>query len=354
MAEEKNPASVNTPAKAVAEAKRRAVADRDQRLAAGKGAGSQILAPADIGGKYDSGRQLETTLGGVRRAVTNDDLTRYAASVKRLGSKFRGGITAREVINLATPDRRQRASSQIHHAVPLESRGARLHVTTNAAPGSKALRHHIHLEFLDMSAATASPKPVTALAKLVAEGGLKFDCDCPDHRYRYRFITTAGGFNAGRPETGYPKLTNPELTGVACKHALRVMQSLTRPSALHRKIAQMIEHERERLESGDKAKAVRVTKAEAEAIAKDQAKEIGWKRSAVESTAERNTRLAQQRAMKAASAAPAARGGGSPHSTVTQAQKAAMVLDLKKRVGKMLAAGIITQKQATAMLKNVP
>lgn len=42
----------------------------------------------------------------------------------------------------------------------------------------------------------------------------------------FRYIATAGNFHAGRPEHGYPKIRNPQLIGVACKHVVRVMGEL--------------------------------------------------------------------------------------------------------------------------------
>ena len=58
------------------------------------------------------------------------------------------------------------------------------------------------------------------------KGGRKFDCSCDRHRYFLRYVATIGGFNAGRDETGFPKIRNPGLKGVACKHVLRVMAEL--------------------------------------------------------------------------------------------------------------------------------
>ena len=55
---------------------------------------------------------------------------------------------------------------------------------------------------------------------------LAFDCDCGRHRYWFRYISTIGNFNSGRKELGFPKVRNPNLKGVACKHVLRVMSEV--------------------------------------------------------------------------------------------------------------------------------
>ena len=62
---------------------------------------------------------------------------------------------------------------------------------------------------------------------LLNYGKLKFECDCGRHDYWYRYIATIGKYNYGIDESRYPSTRNPNVTGVACKHALRVMKHVT-------------------------------------------------------------------------------------------------------------------------------
>ena len=329
--------TVNTPAQAVAEARRRATEELKQR----KGA-TTILTPEDVRGEYDAGRLLMTTLGGAPRVLTNDDLRQFAHQAKQLGKRFTGGITARQVIDLSLADRRSRANEQIRFAVPMEFKGGRLHLVTNAGPGSNSLRHHVHVEFLNYNAAVASPAKLADLAKMLAGGPLRFDCDCGDHRFRFRYIATAGKYNAGRAETGFPKITNPTLKGVACKHVIRVMHSLSQP-ILKKKIEEMILAGR-----GDlTAKTRRVTKKEAEQIAQEQAKKAHWQRSQVETTAERKARLAQAKAMKTVAER------GAAQKPAGEAQKKAARAEFAAQLAKMVKLGLVTQDAADQMLKKV-
>ena len=70
---------------------------------------------------------------------------------------------------------------------------------------------------------------VVDVKKAVIDGKINFDCDCGRHRYWYRYLATVGKYNFGIDENRYPSTRNPKLTGVACKHALRVMKHLMSP-----------------------------------------------------------------------------------------------------------------------------
>ena len=326
----------SNPREVIVEAKRRQRAELEQRLASGV-----ILSPEDIGGGYSAGRALQTVLNGQRRTITSDDLKRFAKLTKDLGKKFAGGITAKQLIELAQPDRRERANTQIHYAVPMEIRGPRLHFTTNAAPGSRAARHNVWVEFLGLSAASASSAKVETLAKKMAAENIKVDCDCEDWRYVFRYVATVGNFNAGRPETGFPKLRNPQLDGVACKHVLRTVHLLAAPVA-QRKLAQMIELARGTLK---KDAVQRVLKKDAEAMAIEQAARKDWKRSRIETAAERKERLAAGRAVRIAASSPAAKA---VPPSASEAERRALVESAKVHIEPLVEMGLMSRAEADA------
>jgi len=243
-----------------AEAKRRFDTDRREREAAGKAPRSIILNPSDVRGQYDASRVLTTTLGGARRLLTHEDLAAFRRNMTLARQNFQGysGITARQVIDLASSGPLLtklgdigdlgRAREQIKMAAPVAAtipaasrHSLDVRFLTDAGPDSKVARHtvivrlHGYGEQLRVLAA-APLDPVDArterartpkqAADALRRGYLAFDCDCERHRYFFRYVATIGGFNAGRDETGYPKVRNPGLKGVACKHVLRVMAEL--------------------------------------------------------------------------------------------------------------------------------
>jgi hypothetical protein len=187
-----------------------------------------ILAPDDVAGAYDAARVLLTTLGGQVRPITRDDLLAFQASAQQLGKRFKGGITAKQVIDLSMPIARQRTQRQIHTAFPVTAKGGRILFQTNAGPDSKHRHHTVTVEFLNFDACVASPVAAKSIVPQLLKGAIKIDCDCEDWRYRLRYMATKGKYAAGPWfETGFPKITNPLLHGVGCKHVLRVCVLIT-------------------------------------------------------------------------------------------------------------------------------
>lgn len=182
-----------------------------------------ILSPDDVKGQYDSSRALETTLGGIKRQITANDLEAFRKNIETVRKAYKQGITADQVLNMSLDIDLERAKTQIFTALPTRYKGNVLHFMTNASKESDVKQHYVTVKFLDLVAIATTPIPLLTATKQVARGYLAFDCDCGRHTFWYRYISTIGGFNAGRAETGFPKIRNPNLHGVACKHVLKVM-----------------------------------------------------------------------------------------------------------------------------------
>jgi len=304
---------------------------------------SRILNPNEVSGEYDAGRLLSTTLGGIERMLTIEDLHTFRKNVKALGKKFKGGITAKSVIDMSLKVDRDRSNKEITMAVPVQLYAGRVHFMTNAGPKSDVTRHHVHIELLNYSAAISSPAKPAELVKMMATGPLKLDCDCGRHTFWYRFIATSGNFNAGRPENGFPKIRNPNLAGVACKHVLRVMQQLSSPG-VRKQLEKMVESGRK----GVTPTRTVVSKAEAKALADQQAAQTGWKRNQVESNAERQARLAQQRGVQTVVQRSMVKAKAIAPKMVDAAKKKFIA-----QAQKLAAMGVLTAKQLAAMLAKL-
>lgn len=279
------------------EVKRLRDADAEQRAQA-----RTILDPLDVAGEYDAARLLKTTLGGQVRPITLDDLKHFSYLANRLGKRFKGGITARGVIDASLPADRERSNAQIRTAVVVKAQAGMLHFVTNAGPGSDVVRHHVHVEFPAFKAFSASPQDPRKLARPLLDGPLKFDCDCGRHRYWFRFIATKGGFAAGRPEVGYPKIRNPKLVGVACKHVLRVMAALLKDGNVTARAITMLAAAQK-----NDTKALVTTAAEARAQAEQQLKRGHFAVNRAETTKEIAARRASTPAGRARAILAAAR-----------------------------------------------
>lgn len=313
-----------------------------EQTAQRQAAASRILGPDDVAGDYDAGRLLSTTLGGQLRAVTADDLVRFKRTAEALGKRFVGGITAKSVIDHSFPIDRERANREIRVAVPVQRMGNDVHFITNAGPRSDVTRHHVHVQFLALDVAIASPSKAADMVKTVIGGKIRMQCDCDRWRFLYRYMATVGRYNAGRPETGFPKITNPTLGGVACKHVLRVMNQLSAP-VVRSFIEKMIMAGRR--EVAPKLNTM-TKKAQAEMAALQQ-KQAHHLRNTVESSLEKRTRLAQQRKVREIAERNRQAIPKDPRKLAAARRK------FEESVRLMVQMGGITQKQGAALLAKV-
>lgn len=273
----------------VGQSKDLAAADAKQRRDAEKHPQSIILGKRDIQGEYDAKRVLYTTLGGAPREITRDDLATFRHNMQEVQNRLSSrGITARQVLELAAGnplknvdnrDDLELAKRQIRMAVPASATNSDVRFVTNAGPASKDVRHHVLVRFLgfadvalEMMATPTSGEKKKAItpkqaANKLRKGSLAFDCDCGRHRYFLRYISTIGGFNAGRAEHGYPKIRNPGLKGVACKHVLRVMAEVESSNLVWNFLTR---HMEKVLQSADNRAHHQHTQVNAEAMAAKQ------------------------------------------------------------------------------------
>ena len=215
---------------------------------------AKILSADDMGGLYDPKRGLFTTIDGKPRMLTFDDILAFKAAVKDIkrlhgqnSPQAAGGILVKKVIDLSAPQDRERANKEIHMAVPMSNRGGVVHFQTNSGPNSNVARHTVMVQFLSYDTALASGDTSANAAKLLARGKVKYDCDCEKHTFWFRYIATIGNFNYGRAEDGFPRVRNPKLFGIACKHVIKVMGTLGHAGTFNNFARRMIEHGRKTL-----------------------------------------------------------------------------------------------------------
>ena len=204
----------------------------------------KLLRASDIerGANYDAGQVLKMTYGSRIIEFTAQDLQAFRDNIefiqKQFGSDSKtkgyiGGITAKQVIDMSRQEDINRANQQIHLAVPLSIKNGVVHFLTNASAGSNVTNHHVEVEFLGFVQVAASTNITPKQTKDALNfGRLKYECDCGRFKYWYRYIATVGKFSYGRNELVYPKIRNPDVSGVACKHVIRVMDYIRSPSGV--------------------------------------------------------------------------------------------------------------------------
>ncbi|RLL18999.1 hypothetical protein [Acinetobacter chengduensis] len=186
-----------------------------------------FLRPNDIDGEYDFKRMLKTTLGGLElRNITLQDLEAFGSNIETIGTLYKGGITIPQVISLSRQDDIDRANREILSVAPKFRRAGTVTFLTNSGPRSKDPFHVVNIEFMAYDSVVLQPvkERASTIKNRLSNGKVRIECDCGRFRYWYRYIATLGNYVHGRRETGFPKEKNPDLTGIACKHILRVAQ----------------------------------------------------------------------------------------------------------------------------------
>lgn len=341
----KRPEFITSAAKAGKQARQALEFDLSRRLKDSE----RILSADDLSGLYDPKRQLFTTVDGFPRVITFQDLQNFRAAVEDLkgrarSKKFLGGIKPQQVVDLSWAEDRARAKDEITMAVPVSHRAGVIHFQTNSGPKSKTIRHHVYVELLNYQAAIASPADPAKIAKELLTGNVRFDCDCERHTFWFRYMASIGGYAYGRQETGFPKIRNPKLRGVACKHVLKVMSMLVQSPNIRQYGAKMIAQARETLDNRKETLKVK----DMEDLAKSLKKE-SWRQRQVVSTeekrAKRNTpeALARQKQREIEKAAK-------KEKARMERDRNAAIKAIELNAKKLLELGVINQQQVDAML----
>lgn len=239
---------------------------------------------------------LKTTLGtayskqGLLRNITHEDLIEFDRKINALQGKYQGGIKPSFVINASLPIDRQRASKEIPWSHPISSRylpnrkSLVVSFTTAASGKNQESKHYVNVEFTQFKEIIThrlmlepNKEQATADIKALQDSLIKFDCSCGRHTYWYRYIASTGKFAyvgsnpIGREEIGFPKIRNPQLKGLACKHVLRTMQTILKERSFQQFMLKAIMKHYKNLDT-TKAITTQTTKREMEASIKRQHK----------------------------------------------------------------------------------
>jgi hypothetical protein len=319
-----------------------------------------LLSPDEVAGEYYLDRGLMTTLGGAIRPITYDDLKQFqynVAQVRRDAAKRKmlGGIRAKQVIDKSWSDDRKRAQAQIHLANPThykamtegggQSTSLVVHFITNSGPESEYTHHNVNVQFLDFGAIVASPAPAKKMAKQMTEGRLKFECSCNRFKFWLRYLNTQLETVYGRTEAHFPKIRNPTLGGIACKHALRVMQTIQSSPTFNTYAANVIQKFRDDI--GHTAHVERI--ADQRKFETERRKEDSRKRR-IQSTEEKRLRRQSQPAYARQQARERARAVEKEKARITKSASAARVA-IERNARELLKLGAINQTQFDQMME---
>ncbi|PLR30022.1 phage tail protein, partial [Chimaeribacter californicus] len=211
---------------------------RDNRQRARRTLTPAMMRNKDLEKFLELGKKKDGTL------FTPEDMKRFIQSRKGHRNQFNSdvaGITYAQLVAQSTKIDVKRANnsvddgSGIKKAMFIRLQHNTAFVKVEASDISIDDHHMVRVRFEewdryveDVGDEKAS---LATLARQLAAGRVSFDCDCGRHQYWYRYMATAGNYALKPPaEYAFPKVRNPDLTGVACKHVVHTMtrfQSMT-------------------------------------------------------------------------------------------------------------------------------
>ncbi|WP_336657599.1 phage tail protein [Leclercia adecarboxylata] len=170
---------------------------------------------------------------------TADDLQQFAKNRKFLRQQLNSGVAgityaqlvaASLDIDIKRANNKVDDGSGIKRATPSTLKHNEITISVEASERSEDQHHRVKVRFEEWDQLIddlSDEKNATRVAKRLCAGRVSFDCDCGRHQYWYRYIATAGNFALAPPkEYAYPKIKNPNLSGLACKHVIHAMTRL--------------------------------------------------------------------------------------------------------------------------------
>ena len=203
------------------------------------------LSPAMIERGIRSGSGAKTESASGEHEFSADDLKRFRQKIKQTQKQY-GSAKGAPVKQLIAESRAldvKRSNEQIRFARLYQVRGNLLKFLVPAS-GESGFdgNYQVRIRLEDWSDSMISGRAFGPATAAATSGRVSIDCQCGRHQYWYRYLAGVGGYAVTPPqEKDFPKIRNPELTGTACKHVLKVLQTLQSPT-----VRRVLEKEMER------------------------------------------------------------------------------------------------------------
>lgn len=174
------------------------------------------------------------------------------------------GVTYAQLVAHSLKIRVQRANNKvddgsgISNAMLLRVRHNVADIQVRASQASHKDHHLVRVRFEEWDRYVEDvgdeKTSLDALTRRLAASRVSFDCSCEDHQYRYRYMATAGNYALKPPaEYAFPKVENPHLEGLACKHVIHTMTRL-QSSVWRRQLGLQLKKAAESIQFGDDRK----------------------------------------------------------------------------------------------------
>lgn len=175
------------------------------------------------------------------------------------------GITLAQIIAGSREIDIKRANNQVSDGtgirqaaiVAIQSNVVTYRVKASDAHGYEAHQVKLRFEEWDDALMNAHPdKGYAKAAKAALNGRISIACDCGRHQYWYRYLATVGNYCLAPPKEFSPaKIRNPQMTGVACKHVLHVLNK-SATAAFQKLFITAMERQANKVGFGDSRKII--------------------------------------------------------------------------------------------------
>lgn len=203
--------------------------DSKRKLASG------ILPPRTIGDAIKKNKSLSLIYGFNKKGkpFTRDDLVRFQkrerAATRKFKSRTRGSPMRLLLDKSETVDIMRAKKLPLIRLVQKKYDTFTFAVASERMPGT-SYKVDLKIENLQdfVRSYVDKRKLMGAVNNLQNTALFSINCQCGRFQFWYRYIATVGNY-ALVAETGYPKIRNPRLKGVLCKHLVRVFLSFNVP-----------------------------------------------------------------------------------------------------------------------------
>lgn len=276
--------------------------------------------------------------------------TRDKFDNKTAGITYAQLVASSQAIDIKRANNAVDDGSGIKRATPVSLKHNVINIRVEASDISVHQHHLVRVRFEEwdqlVEDIAEDDKAALKVTKSLCAGRVSFDCDCGRHQYWYRYIATAGNFALAPPkEYAYPKVRNPKLQGVACKHVIHSMTRL-QSASWQMSISRAMQKAATQIAFGDDKR--RTTNH----FTKEDEKEFNRNRNAKTNvtTAKREWQLYQKR--QAALSAKLAKGSGKIDKLRNQLTKARKLSDAQKKRAAEKEAALQREKEKNKALKQ--
>jgi len=165
---------------------------------------------------------------------TLQDIQQFGAAKKRVERSFKATAGAPIIKLLASSlhDDVMRANTQIRGGGLHQVTGAVLHFNipssgqTRGAPAFYGVRIRLDSWNNHLTSYSDYKDAVRESVK----GNVSIDCNCGQFQYKYRYVATAANVSLRPYEKDFPKIKNPNLHGMCCKHLIKALSLVRTPT----------------------------------------------------------------------------------------------------------------------------